>query len=79
MLTITVVVQENVVVTDEGNAQLCDFGLSSILGDSSTNLLGSSVSPEPRYASPELLDLEGGSRDRRSDVWAFGCTSMGVS
>ena len=77
MLTITLVFWENVIVMGEGKAQLCDFGLSCILGDDSTSLTGSSLTLEPCHASPELI--RGGSPDLRSDIWAFGCTSMGVS
>ncbi|KAF8333055.1 kinase-like domain-containing protein [Cantharellus anzutake] len=66
---------ENIVVNAEGSAMLCDFGLSSVLDDLSTYAEGSSAVGTLRYTSPELLSCHVQDRDRRSDVWAFGCAS----
>ncbi|KAF8343804.1 kinase-like domain-containing protein [Cantharellus anzutake] len=54
---------------------LCDFGLSCTLLDSSTYADGSSTAGTTRYTAPEVLSYEVQHRDRKSDMWAFGCTS----
>ncbi|KAF8343825.1 kinase-like domain-containing protein [Cantharellus anzutake] len=56
-------------------AMLCDFGLSHILLDLSTYADGSSATGTTRYTAPEVLTYEVQCRDRKSDIWAFGCTS----
>ncbi|KAF8331717.1 kinase-like domain-containing protein, partial [Cantharellus anzutake] len=60
------------------NAQLCDFGLSSILDDFTTHAESSSVMSTPRYASPELVEAIITGRNEPSDVWAFGCTAAEI-
>ncbi|KAF8312182.1 kinase-like domain-containing protein [Cantharellus anzutake] len=70
----------NVVIDHEGSAKLCDFGVSSILGDRSTYAEGSSAIRSPRFMAPELFNADDNEvhRDERSDVWAFGCTSAEI-
>lgn len=71
-------------INDEGEAQLADFGLSS-LGDgiagTSSSLLNSAGNP--RWLAPELMfpDLFNGSgkTTRETDVYAFGMTALEVS
>ncbi|KAF8333056.1 kinase-like domain-containing protein [Cantharellus anzutake] len=66
---------ENIVVDANGTGLLCDFGLSCILSDLSTHAEGSSTVSTVRFTSPEILDCSVKKRDKRSDVWAFGCAS----
>ncbi|KAF8331751.1 kinase-like domain-containing protein [Cantharellus anzutake] len=67
---------ENILVLGaDCDAQLCDFGLSSILDDFTTHAESSSVMSTPRYASPELVEAIITGRNEASDIWAFGCTA----
>ncbi|KAG8912779.1 hypothetical protein FRC01_004903, partial [Tulasnella sp. 417] len=68
----------NVLVSDEGNAKLCDFGISKlVLEHTSGFTTTASVKGTLRYSSPEMLDLDGQSTTR-SDVWAFGMLILHV-
>jgi eukaryotic-like serine/threonine-protein kinase len=73
----------NIKVTPEGRVKVLDFGLAKSL---STELAGLDPSDDPTlvtqtlpevilgtpsYMSPE--QLRGGTLDRRTDIWAFGC------
>ncbi|KAF8340584.1 uncharacterized protein EI90DRAFT_3036066 [Cantharellus anzutake] len=69
---------ENVLISDQGEAQLCDFGLSRALNELSTGaqttstMLGYTI----RYSSYEVIIEE--MKTVFSDVYAFGCTSIQV-
>ncbi|KAF8329585.1 kinase-like domain-containing protein, partial [Cantharellus anzutake] len=72
----------NVLVTYEGSAMLCDFGLSMALEDTSTHPQGSSRNTTPEFSAPELILFDSRDpppRSKSTDVWAFGCTAMQVS
>ncbi|KAF8317504.1 kinase-like domain-containing protein [Cantharellus anzutake] len=69
---------QNVVVSDERTPQLCDFGLSFIIWDTSTHINPSSLAGTLRYIAPEVCHKEEPFRDKRTDVWAFGCTAMEI-
>ena len=62
-----------------GEARLCDFGLSSLLGDPSTYTESTSTLGTIRFLSPELLTGELDARNKGSDIWAFGCASGEVT
>ncbi|KAF8340585.1 kinase-like domain-containing protein [Cantharellus anzutake] len=70
---------ENVLISDQGEAQLCDFGLSRALNELSTGaqttstMLGYTI----RYSSYEVIIEE--MKTVFSDVYAFGCTSIQAS
>ncbi|KAG8912777.1 hypothetical protein FRC01_004901 [Tulasnella sp. 417] len=66
----------NVLVSDEGNAKLCDFGISKlVLENPSGFTTTASVKGTLRYSSAEMLD---GQSTTRSDVWAFGMLILHV-
>ena len=56
-------------------ARLCDFGLSSLLGDLSTYTESTSTGGTTRFLSPDLVTGVVEARNEGSDVWAFGCAS----
>ena len=63
----------NILVTDQGEVRLLDFGTARLLqsrsdGSSLTRVYGLALTPE--YASPELL--RGESIDGRSDIYSLG-------
>lgn len=69
----------NVLIDDDGNARLCDFGLSSLLGEeagtgftTTTEYVGT-----PRYAAPEIfnrpINAVGYMPTPESDIFSFGC------
>ncbi|KAF8327478.1 kinase-like domain-containing protein [Cantharellus anzutake] len=73
---------DNVVIGDNERALITDFGLSKIMdgvktGQTSTNF---AISGSPRYMAPELMrDTDGKPlRTPKSDIWAYGCTSMQI-
>ncbi|KAG8938822.1 Negative regulator of mitotic exit [Tulasnella sp. 424] len=68
----------NVVVSDEGNAKICDFGISKLVQENPSGFTTTtSVKGTLRYSSPEMLDLDGMSTTS-SDVWAFGMLILHV-
>lgn len=73
--------QNNVLITDDGVAVICDFGLSQIIEDlmrpEGLTVSNPSVGPL-RWQAPELLEDESPST-QASDVWSFGCTALEVS
>ncbi len=59
----------NVLVTEEGNVQLCDFGVAGVIAtkfDKRTTMIGT-----PHWMAPELFD-ETASYGTEVDIWAFG-------
>ncbi|KLO13876.1 kinase-like protein [Schizopora paradoxa] len=62
----------NILISDEGNPLLCDFGISRLPQMTTT----SSTRGTPRWMASELLQAtHNGSRvkhDEKSDIWAFG-------
>ncbi|KLO18998.1 kinase-like protein [Schizopora paradoxa] len=71
----------NVLISEDGTAQLADFGLSSV-GDSVAQLGGSvsNSAGNPRWLAPELLFPDhfgsSGKSTRETDVYAFGMTAL---
>ncbi len=68
-------------ITDEGVAVICDFGLSQVIEEITRpeGLTVSNPSVGPlRWQAPELLEDDSPST-QASDVWSFGCTALEVS
>ncbi|KAG8899306.1 hypothetical protein FRB99_006815, partial [Tulasnella sp. 403] len=64
----------NVVINDKGEAMIRNFGLW-YLAEEARLRTASDRSPRVRYAAPELMKVQ--RYTRRTDVWAFGCLSLG--
>lgn len=59
----------NILVTEEGNVQLCDFGVAGVIEtkfDKRTTVIGT-----PHWMAPELFDPTA-SYGTEVDIWAFG-------
>lgn len=72
--------QSNVLIDDEGNACLCDFGLSRIL--QSTGFTTKSIAGTCRWMAIELTIPDDDvvvELTEATDVWAFGMTALEVS
>jgi serine/threonine protein kinase len=72
--------QNNVLISNNHEAVLTDFGLSKVIED--VNRAGSSTSNRGagalRWKAPELLGIHLIPVTPASDVWAFGCTAYQV-
>lgn len=60
----------NVMFSSSGQPLIADFGLSRMLGVSSSMSLGGNISGTPAYMSPEQARGESG--DERSDIYSLG-------
>ncbi|KAG8920606.1 hypothetical protein FRC01_000675 [Tulasnella sp. 417] len=69
---------DNVLITDQVEAVLCDFGLARLADGQPSGLTTSkTIKGSTRYMSPELLE-EDAIHTLSSDVWAFGCLVLKV-
>lgn len=67
----------NVLVNDHRRAVLCDFGLSTVMQDTSTGLTtGAGFQGSIRWASPEVIT--GNPRTLTSDMWGWGCLALEI-
>ncbi|KIO33068.1 hypothetical protein M407DRAFT_50259, partial [Tulasnella calospora MUT 4182] len=68
----------NVLITDETEAVLCDFGLARLADGQSSGLTTTkTIKGSTRYMSPELLDGDP-VHTLSSDVWAYGCLVLKI-
>lgn len=69
----------NVLVGDDGEALLCDFGLAVIIEDLTKMPISSALkdSGNPRWMAPELLIGEN-TVSQQSDIWALGMVMLEV-
>ncbi|KUJ22279.1 kinase-like protein [Mollisia scopiformis] len=61
----------NVLVTEQGSVQLCDFGVAGIVEskmDKRSTIIGT-----PHWMAPELFNAKTTSYGKEVDIWAFGC------
>ncbi|KAG8989475.1 general transcription repressor, partial [Tulasnella sp. 427] len=70
----------NVLVTDDFQAVLMDFGLSKALEGAPSGLTTTSfgLRGSTRYMSPELVSEDDARRTLASDVWAWGCLLLEI-
>ncbi|KAG2142772.1 kinase-like domain-containing protein [Suillus bovinus] len=74
----------NVLIDENGNALLADFGLSRLLADHETSFFASNRSGAIRWAAPEIIPLdtekpnEVVEPNKASDIYSFGCIMMQV-
>lgn len=73
----------NILITDNGSACLCDFGLSSIAAEfQGTSYITSTLGGNVRWAAPELYHgIEEGSVstvNTHSDVYSYGSVTLEV-
>jgi serine/threonine protein kinase len=66
-------------VDDQGNARICDFGLTRIFweGAAAKNIT-STYAGTPRYLAYELVTAERPSPTFASDIHALGCIGLDV-
>lgn len=72
--------QTNVLIDDQGNAKICDFGLVCILLDEGHTGVTTTTpfTGTERYLAPELLTESDPKPSTGSDVWALGCIGLEV-
>lgn len=71
----------NVLITDEGRAVLCDFGLSKVIEElgHTSGLTSSPGAAGPiRWQAPELMQDDDAEMTLSSDIWSFGCTAFEI-
>lgn len=61
----------NIVLDEEGNAHLCDFGLARHVASTRRHTVAGQWIGTPDYVSPE--QVQGRPVDRRADVYSLGC------
>jgi len=70
-----IVLQANVLISDNGEALLIDFGFSVAVNSSfSIDISDTGTKGTLRWMSPEILD--DGEVSPQADVWAFGMTAL---
>ncbi|KAF8316456.1 kinase-like domain-containing protein [Cantharellus anzutake] len=67
---------ENILMTLDGRASICDFGLSIILDGNPTGFTSSVVGMTLLYSAPELLERN--DKTVEADVYAYGCTCIEI-
>ena len=78
--------QGNILITEEGNARLGDFGIIGIITDPTVMELGGTTTSKPgvcRYMAPELLNpsqfhLSNSNPSKESDIYSFAITAFEV-
>ncbi|KAG1736399.1 kinase-like domain-containing protein [Suillus paluster] len=71
----------NVLIDENGDAVLADFGLSLLLAEHETSFFDSHSPGAVRWAAPEIIPLdssEGIKPNKASDIYSFGCIMMQV-
>ncbi|KAG0700974.1 kinase-like domain-containing protein [Suillus ampliporus] len=75
----------NVLIDEDGNAVLADFGLSLLLAEHETSFFASHSPGAVRWAAPEILSLDSenpnesvSKPNKASDIYSFGCIMMQV-
>ncbi|KAH3688327.1 hypothetical protein WICPIJ_000692 [Wickerhamomyces pijperi] len=61
----------NVLITNEGKVQLCDFGVAAQL--TSQSIRRNTMAGTPYWMAPEVI-MEGMSYDSKCDIWSLGVT-----
>jgi len=71
-----IVLQVNILISDNGKALLTDFGFSVAINSSFSIDISDTggIKGTLRWMSPEILD--GGEVSHQADVWAFGMTAL---
>ena len=65
-------------VGDDRQAMLCDFGLSRITSELSTDQTSSVMGATPRFTAPEVISGDA-KKSMKSDIYSFACTCIKVS
>ncbi|KAL5531801.1 hypothetical protein ACEPAF_5363 [Sanghuangporus sanghuang] len=66
---------DNVLISNSGDALLCDFGLSRMITASRTYAkMTSTIKGTDRYMAPEFFDPPYTKHSEKTDIWAFGMT-----
>lgn len=76
--------QANVLITDQGKACLCDFGLSTLMiAFHGTSFYTSTVGGNVRWTAPEIYRFTDNETAHsvtvQSDVYSFGCILLEVT
>ena len=68
--------QDNVLVSDYGQPQICDFGISRIISASASLKSTTDVRGSTRWMAPEFFREGDPDTDhsKMTDVWSFGAT-----
>ncbi|CAE6538134.1 unnamed protein product [Rhizoctonia solani] len=69
---------DNIIISDNGRAQLGDFGSSILLNYSSLSFTQTGFKGTQRFMAPELLDQSSDKHTIKSDIYALGMTLLQI-